>query len=110
MPSLRQRLAESPNELRLIVGALTTRIVGPDAADFADTIEQRLPTDHTWPGNVRELEQAISRICLTGRYIPVNSALAEDNTAFLRKTRLGELNAQELLSGYCHQLYAKHGT
>ena len=110
IPSLRQRLAEDPKELGLIVTALVARIVGPAAEGFAVTIERRLPIDYAWPGNVRELEQAIRRICLTGSYLPASGDLANGNSAFLNKIRLGELEAPELLAGYCRDLYAKHGS
>jgi hypothetical protein len=109
VPSLRQRLQEDPKELEIMVEALVSRIVGPGAEPFAKAIEQRLPRGHIWPGNVRELEQAVRRICLTGHYLPA-AAPAGERSLFAERVDRGELNADDLLAGYCRSLYARHGT
>ena len=110
VPPLRQRLAETPAELNLLVQALVTRLLGsasPEAADLVLTALRRdLPADYVWSGNVRELEQAVRRILLTGRYA---GELTAANTDFWRQAQAGALNARELLANYCALLYQRCG-
>src|SRR5688572_16083157 len=72
VPTLRQRIAESPAELEQLVALLVERIAGFQSAELlqtvTDSLEKHLPSDYAWPGNVRELEQAVRRVLLTGRY------------------------------------------
>ncbi|MCG8427553.1 MAG: sigma 54-interacting transcriptional regulator, partial [Chromatiales bacterium] len=69
MPSLRQRLGESPDELTLMVRLLLQRMLGGDADTLVEEviaiIHRDLPLDYPWPGNVRELEQVIRRVLLS---------------------------------------------
>jgi len=115
VPTLRQRIAESPAELEQLVRLLVARITGGEASELVavvlEAIEGRLPRGYPWPGNVRELEQAVRRILLTGRYaaeLP-QAALGEDE-ALIEKLRAGELTAAELLARYCALLYRRLGT
>ena len=115
VPSLRQRIAESPAERDQLVRLMVARITGAEAPDLvADTmraLDNGLPRGYAWPGNVRELEQAVRRILLTGRYVPhVSSAAADENEALADQMRSGELTASELLSRYCAMLYRRFGT
>ena len=72
VPSLRQRIEESPSELEQMVNLLIMRITGEESKSLADivleTLKKDLPPDYQWPGNVRELGQAIRRILLTQHY------------------------------------------
>ena len=69
VPTLRQRVAESPAELELLVRLLVSRIAGSeDPSRVLEALPRDLPRGYPWPGNVRELEQAVRRILLTGRY------------------------------------------
>ena len=115
VPTLRQRIAESPGELPLLVRSLVARVVGAESSDLAATVlealEGHLPRGYPWPGNVRELEQAVRRILLTGRYAAeVAHAAPDDETALIEKLRAGELTAAELLARYCALLYRRLGT
>ena len=115
VPTLRQRIAESPAELDQLVRLMAARITGAEApdlvADAMEALNNGLPRGYAWPGNVRELEQAVRRILLTGRYAPhmSNDAL-DENEALADKMRLGELTASELLARYCAMLYRRFGT
>ncbi|MBL7650153.1 MAG: sigma 54-interacting transcriptional regulator, partial [Candidatus Hydrogenedentes bacterium] len=109
VPPLRQRLAETPAELELLVRALVARLFGaasPEAADLVLTALRRdLPADYRWPGNVRELEQAVRRILLTGRY----QGEPATETDFWQQAQAGMLDARSLLAGYCALLYRNCG-
>src|SRR4051812_16821757 len=72
LPTLRQRISESPAELEQLVNVLVARVAGGEYPDLVakvlDALKARLPVEYAWPGNVRELEQAVRRILLTGTY------------------------------------------
>lgn len=109
VPPLRQRLAETPAELELLVQELVMRLFGSASTEAADLVltalRRDLPTDYAWPGNVRELEQAVRRILLTGRY------QGEPTTEidFWRQAQAGMLDARRLLAHYCALLYQRCG-
>jgi sigma-54 specific flagellar transcriptional regulator A len=115
MPTLRQRIAESPAELEQLVRLLVARITGDAASNLAaevlDALERDVPRGYPWPGNVRELEQAVRRILLTGRYAPdIAHAGRDEDEQLLEKLRAGELTAAELLARYSAMLYRRLGT
>jgi transcriptional regulator with AAA-type ATPase domain len=115
VPTLRQRIQESPGELEQLVRLLVVRIAGEQASELAASImgalERDLPRGYPWPGNVRELEQALRRILLTGRYTSgIVAAGPSEEDALEEKLRAGQLTADELLSRYCALLYRRLGT
>jgi transcriptional regulator with AAA-type ATPase domain len=116
VPTLRQRIAESPAELELLVGLLVARIAGMEdkevAAGVLEALHRDLPRDYPWPGNVRELEQAVRRILLTGSYRPelASPASQDGEERLIARLRTGELSAEALLSGYSAMLYERLGS
>ena len=115
VPTLRQRVQESPAELEQLVRLLVARIAGEQASELAaplmEVLERDLPRGYAWPGNVRELEQAVRRILLTGRYEGgIVEASPREDDALAEKLRAGQLTADELLSRYCALLYRRLGT
>jgi transcriptional regulator with PAS, ATPase and Fis domain len=112
VPSLRQRLAESPRELELLVTLLVARICGSDYTDrVLAALERDLPRGYEWPGNVRELEQAVRSIVLTGHYMPpMPDAAIDPDTLYIERMRRGELTASEVLCAYSRMLYRRLGT
>jgi transcriptional regulator of acetoin/glycerol metabolism len=109
VPTLRQRIAESSEELPALVRILVERITG--ASQLVDKVMERLPKGYSWPGNVRELEQAVRRVLLTGRYVPESVKMEKDeDTALVDKLRAGELTAAELLARYSAMLHRRLGT
>jgi DNA-binding NtrC family response regulator len=115
VPTLRQRIAESPAELEQLVRLLVARVTGAQAPDLVaavlEALEGGLPRGYAWPGNVRELEQAVRRILLTGRYAAeLPQASPGEEEVLLDKLRAGELTAAELLARYCALLYGRLGT
>src|SRR6266480_3955249 len=115
VPTLRQRIAESPAELEQLVRLLVARVTGAKAPELVaavlEALENGLPRGYPWPGNVRELEQAVRRILLTGRYTAERPPAAPgEEEALLDKLRTGELTAADLLAQYCALLYRRLGT
>ena len=115
VPTLRQRIEESPSELEQMVNLLVTRMTDQVSAKLTDmiltTLQKDLPPEYTWPGNVRELEQAVRRILLTGHYygdVMVTTSNLEEE--FIQNIQTGNLRAKELLSQYCTFLYQRFGT
>lgn len=108
LPSLRDRIADSPDELELLVHALTRRMFGEGSSDLVDytmgRLNQDLPIDYPWPGNVRELEQAIRSIMITGHYSGhrLSAGTNQSNAIDRQQT------AEQLLSRYCKLLYDSH--
>ena len=115
VPTLSQRIEESPDELAQLVTLLVNRITGQKSSSLAEMILEKLkrdlPPGYSWPGNVRELEQAVRRILMTGKYggdsFVSDFNLEED---FIQKFQTGQLEARELLYLYCTHLFQKFGT
>jgi DNA-binding NtrC family response regulator len=115
VPTLRQRIAESPAELALLVRLLVARTAGSEDSLLVATVQEALardlPRGYPWPGNVRELEQAVRRILLTGRYMAeIAQPRSDEETSLVEKLRAGELTATDLLAGYSRMLYGRLGT
>lgn len=115
MPSLRERLADSPPELGELVRALLSRLLGDSASSLYPTVMEALsalPAGYDWPGNVRELEQAVRRVLLNGRYCPdlLPASRGMDADHWLEAVGSGAVDAAELLAGYCRRLYERFGT
>ncbi|OGA46923.1 MAG: hypothetical protein A3G24_24690 [Betaproteobacteria bacterium RIFCSPLOWO2_12_FULL_62_13] len=115
VPTLRQRIEESPRELEELVRLLVARIAGEENAELSalvmEAIERDLPRDYRWLGNVRELEQAVRRILLTGHYHGEQPRPPTDEIERLaERMRAGTLAADELLRGYLTLLHRRFGT
>jgi len=114
VPTLRQRIAESPAELDHLVGLMVARTTGVQAPDLAamatDALAKGLPRGYGWPGNVRELEQAVRRILLTGRYSADALPPENEGNDLLGQMRSGKLTAADLLGHYGKMLHERFGT
>jgi transcriptional regulator with PAS, ATPase and Fis domain len=108
-PTLREQIADSPQELPGLISILSRRIVGEEDADalareVMNFVTRHLRRDYLWPGNVRELEQCVRNVMIRGEYHPAHMTRAgrsspDDDLADL--IRNGSLSAEELLSRYC---------
>ncbi|MCP4453152.1 MAG: sigma-54-dependent Fis family transcriptional regulator, partial [Planctomycetes bacterium] len=116
LPSLYQRVQESPEELDILIVHTVTWITGHRNEDLCQTVRQvidtRLGRDYAWPGNVRELAQCIRRVIIKQDYqgnqpsqaaVPATDALAD-------QMRAGRLRAEDLVAQYCQILYKRLGT
>ena len=114
LPTLRQRVAESPQELEQLVKLLVARITERDAPELVATVLESLaaslPRDYAWPGNVRELEQSVRRILLTGRYAAELPRSGEAEESLAELFAAGRLTADEMLARYCGMLYRQLGS
>ena len=115
VPTLRQRLSEDPAELDDLLAHTVQRMVGkpyPELVQLARrAIIRQLGPGYRWPGNVRELEQCVRQVLLRRQYRGTPEPLPADTTGILAAgIESGTLNARQLVSGYCHMLYRKHGT
>jgi hypothetical protein len=112
VPSLRQRIAEEPRELEVMVDHLLTRMVGESRQGLVDLVltalRRDLPPGYPWPGNVRELEQAVRRILLAGSYLGDSSLQGEAVEA--DRMKAGTVDAYTLLANYCRHLFDRYGT
>ncbi len=102
VPSLRERIAEEPAELDVLLAFIVRRILGEESpgivAMVREAIERDLGASYAWPGNVRELEQCVRRVILTRSY--------RGDT--LRPA--GATTADDVLGDHCRRLYAELGT
>ena len=115
VPTLRQRLAEDPRELAVMLGGLVERLVGTPSPALVqridDTLTQSPGATYAWPGNVRELEQAARRILLSGAYQPQPAGAADAAPSSLAQAmEQGSLDAEQLVAAYCRLLHHRLGT
>jgi DNA-binding NtrC family response regulator len=83
-PSLREQLADRPDDLPLLVGYVSRQVVGDEAAAdrltarVVDLIRRdpRLGDDYPWPGNFRELEQCVRSYTVRRAYRPLGPSAA----------------------------------
>ena len=114
--SLRQQLADAPDDLHQLVLFAAERIAGPDAESLAQEVERwienNLEPDYAWPGNIRELEQCVRNCLVRGTYQPPRTALAaaDSNRAWLAEAERGTLTADQLVGHYCRWVYRQIGT
>jgi transcriptional regulator with GAF, ATPase, and Fis domain len=111
-PTLRERLEADPDELSILVSALSERIAGSDCAaplarDVLGWVDANLGRGYAWPGNVRELEQCVRNVLVRRRYRP---ALRASPASALDAPLLGSrLSAEALLDRYAALVYRETG-
>lgn len=114
LPTLRQRLRESPGELDALLQNLIERMTGEAAPAFVEFVRARLTKSvgehYEWPGNVRELEQAVRRVLVTGSYEPQRVQHHDAVAALPQRIRDGNIDADELLATFCAALHERFGT
>lgn len=116
LPSLYQRVKESPVELDILIAHTVTWITGhrnaPLCQRVREVIDSQLGPDYAWPGNVRELAQCVRRVIIKQDYQGDQSseagAPAMDTLA--DQMRAGSLRAEDLVALYCKMLYKRLGT
>jgi len=115
-PSLREQLADSPEELKYLIHFVCERIAGEEAESLASEvegwIEEHLGLDYDWPGNFRELEQCIRNVMIRGRYDAPQMIVETDDprAAIVSAVQTGRFTVDELLARYCTLVYAQTGS
>jgi len=116
VPPLRERIQESPKELDDLLKFTVKRMVGQSTPELLGmirgVIDRQLGQHYSWPGNVRELEQCVRRVLLKKDYAGRSAAPAGDRLEdhLVQGMAAGEINTQDLVTGYCCMLYQRFGT
>ena len=109
-PSLREQLAESPDDLRSMIFFITRRISEDEAEALADEVDawicKHLGRDYPWPGNFRELEQCTRNVLIRHEYRPPDVAARGAAEQLAGDIGSGALTADELLRRYCTLIYS----
>jgi transcriptional regulator with AAA-type ATPase domain len=114
--SLREQLADAPEDLHNLVLFAAHRIADDEAEKLAREVEQwietRLGPDYPWPGNIRELEQCVRNCLVRGEYHPARpkESAGDAAKAWLDEAERGSLTADALLTHYCRWVYRQTGT
>ena len=115
-PPLRELLAGNADELRCLVAHICTAQAGPaEGPALSDEvvawITRELGRSYAWPGNVRELEQCVRNYIVHGSYKPaLGGAGGTAGGNWIRAAQAGRLTLDQLLQGYCRQVFAEAGS
>ena len=114
-PSLRDQVADSPEQLQNLLQFVARRVVGEEeaetlAGEVDAWIAANLPADYAWPGNVRELEQCVRNIMVRKAYVPAPKAQSTDEDIYIENVRNRRLTADDLLREYCLRVYDETGS
>ena len=114
-PTLREQIADSPDELPGLIQTIAQRIVDEQDAEELTTevvtfCRDQLGRDYPWPGNVRELEQCVRNVLVRGHYRPAVLERRDGGDELARLLREGSLSADELLRRYCRHVYELAGS
>lgn len=120
VPPLRERIKENPEELDYLLENRINKIIGSTTKATANMVKKiihnKLGRHYPWPGNVRELEQYVRRILLNRNNAlidptdPLTICTPGDmDTSLAQPISQGSITAQNLLRGYCYELYEKYG-
>jgi transcriptional regulator with PAS, ATPase and Fis domain len=120
-PTLREQLADAPDDLETHVQFITRRMFqeAPEEADplartVVEWIRARLERDYAWPGNIRELEQCVRNVMIRGAYVPSRAGAAETSSSerqrFAQQVIEASLTLAELTERYSSLAYVTYGT
>jgi DNA-binding NtrC family response regulator len=115
-PSLREQLADAPNDLYNLLLFIARREIGDTEAEglARETkawIDANLAHDYPWPGNFRELEQCLRNVMIRQSYQPArlagSSAPEDPRQALATAVIDGSLTLAELERRYSTLVYAQ---
>jgi len=113
-PTLREQLADSPDDLGNLIRILVRRVVCEEEVtrlcdEVGTWLRTHIPQEYPWPGNMRELEQCVRSVLIRGEYHPQATASgAGDDFAALFGT--GQATVDELIQRYCRLVYEQTGS
>jgi transcriptional regulator with GAF, ATPase, and Fis domain len=116
VPSLRERIADTPLELEHLVINLAQRAIGQEgealASEVLQWIDARLGREYPWPGNIRELEQCLRNILVRRSYSPATPTAERvgPHDELISNMLAGEFTADELLRRYCLLVFEATGS
>ncbi len=110
-PTLREQLADCPDDLRNLMLILAGRMVGEaDAAFVADRVlafvEAHLGRSYPWPGNIRELEQCVRSVVVRGSYAP-DEGDHDPLVDLASRMRAGQITVEEISKHYTAYIYRR---
>lgn len=110
-PSLRDQLAQCPDDLKSMILFITRRIAADEAESLADEVEswvrKHLGREYAWPGNFRELEQCVRNVLIRHEYRPPEVGARSETERLAEDLGAGSLTADELLRRYCSIVYSR---
>lgn len=112
VPSLREQLADAPDELPNLVLFIARQETNAEEAprlseQTMDFITRELGRNYAWPGNFRELGQCVRNIMIRNHYTPTQSASSAPRDCLMQAAREGHLPLDELLRYYCTLVYSQ---
>jgi sigma-54 specific flagellar transcriptional regulator A len=113
VPSLREQLADAPEELSNLVLFVARQETNAEEAPRLTEqtmrfIKRELGMDYPWPGNFRELGQCVRNIMIRNCYTPTRRATKlAPNEQLTQALQRGDLPMEELLRHYCTLVYAQ---
>jgi len=113
-PSLREQLADLPEDVNHLVLHLAARIAGDESEAVSEEvvswIQSSLAPGYSWPGNIRELEQCVRSVLVRGKYEPAGAppdpSQGNPRTQLASEFAAGRLPAEDILNRYCTIVYA----
>lgn len=116
-PTLREQLADCPDDLHWLTEFIARRVLVdlPEessalAKEAVDWIAVQMGPNYAWPGNIRELEQCVRNVMIRKSYTPIrNHPVTSCGTAqdrFARDVAAGRFTLEELIENYVSMIYA----
>lgn len=119
-PTLREQIADCPDDLMCLAEFLARRVI-PDlpeesqalARETVDWIAAQMGTNYRWPGNIRELEQCVRNVMIRKSYRPAMQSRiapgASPHEQFAQAVAEGRFSLEELIGNYVSMIYAEEG-
>ena len=119
-PSLRDQIADHPEDLHNLVLVIARRLFATEGDEIAASVEEwihsHLGAEYEWPGNIRELEQCVRNLVIRGSYRPMARPAGASpgeggpKGGLAAEMLAGTLDTEELLSRYTALVYHQTGS
>lgn len=116
-PTLKEQIADRPDDLRLLAQFMAERVL-PGlqeesqalAAETVDWIFNHLESNYAWPGNICELEQCVRNVMIRKSYMPAQPDFKEAEytpaNRFARDIASGQFTLEQMTEHYVSMIYA----